>query len=84
VAVVLQAGVLLEQTMLRMSRCVTLALLVSTTSAFPSFVTRKKITSLNMSTGESTKVIEVVSQPDEEFLEKKGCDFIKKTKRGNR
>ena len=60
--------------MIRMSRFVTLALLVSTTSAFPSFVTQKKITSLNMSTGESPKVIEVVSQPDQDFLEKKGCD----------
>jgi hypothetical protein len=57
----------------RTSHCLALALLVSATSAFPSFVTQKKATSLSMSTGESTKVIEVVSQPDQEFLEKKGC-----------
>jgi hypothetical protein len=28
---------------------------------------------LSMSTGASAKVIDVVSQPDQEFLEKKGC-----------
>jgi len=62
-------------TTMKAIRFLTLALFVWAASAFaPSrtpFVRTKSVT-LNMSTGEATK-IEVVSQPDQEFLEKKGC-----------
>jgi hypothetical protein len=60
------------------ARCflLTLALLlVSTTSAFvPSQIpfSRTNSVALEMSTGEAATKIEVVSQPDQGFLEKKG------------
>lgn len=61
-------------------RCLTLALFVWTASAFaPSYISfvRTKSVALNMSTGEATK-IEVVSQPDQNFLEKKGYVYARK------